>query len=83
MHMGVVNLCPSQTSVREAIKSTVSHHPSPYWCPGCAQRGVLAENGVHAPADRAEPRAGHLEDPEDQHALLVEHEVPVSVHLRC
>lgn len=57
------------------------HQSSPHRCPAAAQRGVPAENGVHEPTHHTKPRAGDLEDTEDQHALLVENEVLVSVHL--
>lgn len=60
----------------------VSHQSSPHRCPGGTQRGVLAENGVHEPAHETKTRTSYLENPEEEHALLVQNEVPVSVHFQ-
>lgn len=57
-----------------------SHQSSPHRRPGGTQWGVLAENGVHEPEHYAKARTGELEDTEEEHAFLVENEVPVSVH---
>lgn len=67
---------------RVSNRGSISHQSSPHRCPGGTQRGILAENSVHEPTHHTKTSTSHLEDPEDQYALLVENEVPVSVHLQ-
>lgn len=59
-----------------------SHQRSPHRGPSGAQRGVPPEGGVHEATHNTNTRAGDLEDAEDEHALLVENEVPVPGHVR-
>lgn len=66
---------------RVSDRQSVSHQSSPHRRPGGTQRGILAKNRVHEPTHHTKTRTGELEDPEDENALLVENEVPVSVHL--
>lgn len=61
----------------------ISHHASPHRRPGGAQWGVFAENGVHEAAHHTEACTGHLEYTEDKHALLVENEIPVRIHVQA
>lgn len=62
------------------LKACPPHQSAPHRRPGAAQPGVLAEGGVHEATDHTESGTGHLEEAEDEHALLVKNEIPVSVH---
>lgn len=72
----------SALTIKELDRGSVSHQSSPHRGPGGAQRGILAENSVHEPTHHTKTRTSHLEDAEDEDALLVENEVPVSVHVQ-
>lgn len=58
-----------------------SHHSSPEGSSSFTQRSALAEDCIHKSANHAQPRARHLKDAEDHHTLLIEDEIPVTVHL--
>lgn len=60
-----------------------SHQCAPHRGPRGAERGVLPEGGVHEAAHQTQTGTGDLEDAEDQHAVLVEDEVPVPGHGWC
>lgn len=68
------------SSVHLEKRTSESHQSAPHRCPGATQRGILAENCVHKPTDHTKCSTSHLEDAEDEHALLVENKIPVPVH---
>lgn len=64
------------------VSFKVSHQSSPEWSSSFTQSSALAEDCIHKSANHAQPRARHLKDAEDHHTLLIEDEIPVTVHLR-